>query len=56
MALRDGRLQPVLDAKGQLQPAPWTTAWDFHTEPFIAVVDVRAGWRPSSRGRSRPRS
>ncbi len=40
MALRDGRLQPVLDATGKLQPAPWTTAWKLHTEPFIAVVDA----------------
>ncbi len=40
MEVRGGSLQPVLSAEGQLQPAPWTTAWDLHTEPFIAVVDA----------------
>lgn len=40
MEVRDGSLQPVLSAEGQLQPAAWTTAWDLHTEPFIAVVDA----------------
>jgi hypothetical protein len=40
MEVREGSLQPVLSAEGQLQPAPWTTAWDLHTEPFIAVVDA----------------
>lgn len=39
MAMQGPSLQPVLDANGQLQPAPWTTAWDLLTEPFIAVVD-----------------
>ena len=40
MELRDGRLQPVLDASGQLQPAAWTEAWHLLTEPFVAVVDA----------------
>jgi hypothetical protein len=39
MAMQGPSLQPVLDANGRLQPAPWTTAWDLLTEPFIAVVD-----------------
>ncbi len=40
MAMQGPSLQPVLDAEGRLQPAPWTTAWDLLTEPFIAVVDA----------------
>jgi hypothetical protein len=40
MESRDCALQPVLDANGQLQAAPWTTAWGLHTEPYTAVVDA----------------
>lgn len=40
MEERDGRLQPVLDAQGQLQAAAWTEAWSLLTEPFVAVVDA----------------
>jgi hypothetical protein len=39
MEMRDGSLQPILDATGELQPAAWTTAWNLLTEPYVAVVD-----------------
>ena len=39
MQERDGSLQPVLDANGQLQVAPWTGAWSLITEPFVVAVD-----------------
>ncbi len=39
MEIRDGSLQPVLSAEGQLQQAPWTAAWQLVSEPFVAVVD-----------------
>lgn len=38
MALRDGSLQPVLDAQGQLQAAAWTEAWGLPTEPYTFVI------------------
>jgi hypothetical protein len=34
-----GRLQPVLDASGQLQATDVTNAWGLLTEPWIFVVD-----------------
>ena len=34
----DGQLQPKLDAKGNLQPAPATTAYGLLSEPFVFVV------------------
>lgn len=34
-----GRLQPVLDANGQLQSTDVTDAWGLPTEPWIFVVD-----------------
>jgi hypothetical protein len=34
-----GRLQPVLDARGQLQATDVTDAWGLLTEPWIFVVD-----------------
>ena len=34
----DGQLQPTLDAKGNLQPAPATTAYGLLSEPFVFVV------------------
>jgi hypothetical protein len=40
MAMKDDRLQPVLDENGQLQAAEWTLAWGLLTEPFVAVVDA----------------
>lgn len=41
MAMKDDRLQPVLDENGQLQAAEWTLAWGLLTEPFVAVVDAQ---------------
>jgi hypothetical protein len=38
MAVTDGRLQPVLDANGQLQAADWTNAWGLRSEPYTFVV------------------
>lgn len=38
MAYEDGALQPVMDARGQLQAAPWTEAWGLPTEPYTFVV------------------
>lgn len=38
LTFTDGRLQPVLDASGGLQPTPITTAWGILTEPYIYVV------------------
>jgi hypothetical protein len=38
MAMRNGRLQPELDASGQLQAAPWTDAWGLRSEPWVFVV------------------
>jgi hypothetical protein len=35
----DGRLQPVLDATGQLQATDVTNAWGLLAEPWIFVVD-----------------
>lgn len=38
MAVTDGRLQPELDANGQLQPADWTNAWGLRSEPYTFVI------------------
>lgn len=38
MAFTDGRLQPVLDAQGQLQTADWTNAWGLQSEPYTFLV------------------
>ena len=38
MTFTDGRLQPELDANGQLQPAPWTTTWGLPSEPYTFVI------------------
>ena len=54
MEMRDGSLQPVLDANGQLQVAPWTTAWDLLTEPFVAVVDGSGAVRAKFEGALAP--
>jgi len=35
----DGRLQPILDAKGQLQPTDVVKAWGIVSEPWVFVVD-----------------
>ena len=39
MAYKDGSLQPVLAANGELQAAAWTTAWGLLSEPYTFVVD-----------------
>ncbi len=36
----DGQLQPILDAKGQLQSTDVTNAWGLYTEPWIFAVDA----------------
>jgi hypothetical protein len=38
MMMTDGRLQPELDASGQLQAATWTDAWGLRSEPWVFVV------------------
>jgi len=38
MVMTDGRLQPELDASGQLQAASWTDAWGLRSEPWVFVV------------------
>lgn len=38
MVATDGRLQPDLDAQGQLQAAAWTEAWGLRTEPYTFLV------------------
>ena len=38
MIMKDSRLQPALDASGQLQAAPWTDAWGLRSEPWVFVV------------------
>jgi hypothetical protein len=40
MQFRDGYLQPLLSADGQLQAAPWTSIWGLRTEPFVVVIDA----------------
>lgn len=40
MAYENGSLQPVLDAQGQLQAAPWTEAWGLPSEPYTFVIDA----------------
>ena len=36
----EGRLQPVLDANGQLQPVEAVTEWGILTEPWVFTVDA----------------
>jgi hypothetical protein len=38
MVMKDGRLQPALDASGQLEAATWTDAWGLRSEPWVFVV------------------
>jgi hypothetical protein len=54
MAMQDGALRPVLDDKGQLQPAAWTTAWDLLTEPYLAVVGADGAVRATFEGAITP--
>ena len=50
MEVRDGSLQLVRSADGQLQAAPWTEAWGLVTEPFVAVVDDQGTVRAKFEG------
>jgi hypothetical protein len=54
MAMKDGTLQPVPDANGQLQSAPWTDAWGLLSEPFVAVVDATGAVRAKFEGSLAP--
>jgi len=38
MVIRDGSLQPDLDADGRPQPAAWTNAWGLRSEPYTFVI------------------
>jgi hypothetical protein len=46
----DGRLQPVLDANGQLQPVKSVDEWGILTEPWIYAVDRTGTVRASFEG------
>lgn len=46
----DGRLQPALDANGQLQPVPSVTEWGILTEPWVFAVDGEGIVRGSFEG------
>ena len=50
MAMNGQSLQPVLTSQGELQPAPWTTAWGLVSEPFIAIVDAEGTVRAKFEG------
>ncbi len=39
LTFTEGRLQPALDANGQLQPVPSVVEWGILTEPWIFAVD-----------------
>ena len=54
MEFRDARLQPVLSAEGQLQPAPWSEAWNLITEPYVVVVDADGAIRAKFEGAFTP--
>ena len=38
LAYTEGRLQPVLDANGQLQPVPSVSEWGLSSEPWVFTV------------------
>jgi hypothetical protein len=46
----EGRLQPVLDANGQLQSVPSVNEWGILSEPWIFVVDGDGTVRGSYEG------
>jgi hypothetical protein len=50
LAYTEGRLQPVLDANGQLQPAEAVTEWGILTEPWVFTVDGTGTVRGSFEG------
>jgi len=50
MTWTDGRLQPVLDANGQLQPVASVNEWGILTEPWVFAVDRNGIVRGSFEG------
>jgi hypothetical protein len=50
MAFTEGRLQPVLDADGQLQPVPAVEEWGILSEPWMFAVDGSGIVRASFEG------
>ena len=50
MTWTDGRLQPVLDANGQLQPVASVNEWGILTEPLVFAVDRNGIVRGSFEG------
>jgi hypothetical protein len=50
LAWTEGRLQPVLDAKGQLQPVASVNEWGILSEPWIFAVDRNGIVRGSFEG------
>jgi len=50
MTWTDGRLQPVLDANGQLQPVASVNEWGILTEPWVFAVDRNGIIRGSFEG------
>ena len=50
LAFTEGRLQPVLDSSGQLQPVPSVNEWGILTEPWVFAVDGTGVVRGSFEG------
>ena len=50
LAFTEGRLQPVLDSSGQLQPVPSVNEWGILTEPWVFAVDASGVVRGSFEG------
>ena len=50
LAYTEGRLQPVLDANGQLQPVEAVDEWGILTEPWVFTVDGRGKVQGSFEG------
>lgn len=50
LQVTDGKLQPVLDANGQLQPVDSVNAWGLMSEPWIFTVDSTGIVRGSFEG------
>ncbi len=50
LAFTEGRLQPVLDANGQLQPVASVNEWGILSEPWIFAVDGKGIVRSSFEG------